>query len=42
MLCVVGGPLCLCCVMRAGMGGVVCIGCSTVFVLSDAGRNGGM
>ena len=40
MLCIVGGSLCLCCLMRVGMGGVVCSGWSTVVMLSDAGRNG--
>ena len=34
------GPLCLCCLILVRMGGVVCNGWSTVFMLSAAGRNG--
>ena len=40
MLCVMFGPPCLCYLMRVRMGGVVRNGCSNVFKLSAAGRNG--
>ena len=40
MLCEMLSSLCLYCLMQVNMGGVACNGWSTLFVLSDACKNG--